>query len=207
MKYVSPVSLLALLAISLSYPTSTAAVDTSVVTQIAQSTSSPKSAGNKQAVQSQNVYRSAKFGFRFGYPNTYIVDSSKQNQRPKPGQTLQGTIDIWKKNDYQAIKSKNFEGGEYPPNISIAVHSNSNRLRLSQWKDRLSIGTRNTRNIKVAGQNALAYASTGLYESDNVVLCSPDGRRAIHLSVGYINASDPSRQAFQKLVSSFKFGT
>jgi len=116
MKYVSPVSLLALLAIGLSYPTSTAAVDTSIVTQIAQSTSSPNSASNKQAVQSQNVYRSSKFGFRFGYPNTYIVDSSKQNQRPKPGQTLQGTIDIWKKNDYQAIKSKNFQGGEYPPN-------------------------------------------------------------------------------------------
>ncbi len=211
MKRIFPLGLFPLLIIGCSSPTSTAStqkvnpVETSVPTPVAQSTSSPNPAVRRASPQSQNVYRSARFSFAFGYLNGYIVDPSNENRRPKPNETLQGTIEIWKRADYQAIKSRNFEGAELPPNISITVHTNPNRLPLSQWKDRLSIGSSNTRTVTVAGQNALAYTSTGLYEFDNVLLASLDGRRVIHLNVGYMTPSDPLRQAFGQVVSSFRF--
>jgi hypothetical protein len=212
MKRIFPLGLLALLAIGCS--TTTPAIssqqvnkaETSAPTLIAQSTSSPNSAIRKQRSQRQNIYRSAKFGFRFQYPNGYVVDNSNENPQPKPGETLQGMIEIWKSADYQAIQARKFEGGtELPPNISITVHSNTNQRPLSYWKDTLSIGSSPARAITVAGQEAIAYTSTGLYEFDNVLLLSRDGRRVIRLSRGYLNASDPSRQAFQQLVSSFRF--
>jgi hypothetical protein len=37
------------------------------------------------------------------------------------------------------------------------------------------------------------------------MLLSPDRRRVIWLNRGYLNPSDPSRQAFQQIVSSFSF--
>ena len=211
MKRIFPLGLFALLLIGCSSPTSTAStqkvnpVETSVPTPIAQSTSSPNPAVRRATPQTQNVYRSARFSFAFGYLNGYIVDPSNENRRPKLNETLQGTIDIWKSADFEAIKSQSVQGGELPPNMSINVHSNPNQRPLSYWKDTLSIGSRDARAITVGGQNALAYSSTGLYEFDNVLLSSPDGRRVIHLNVGYMDTSDLSRQAFQRVVSSFKF--
>jgi hypothetical protein len=211
MKRIFPLGLLALLAIgySLSEPAvSTQKVnlaETSTPELTAQRTSSPNSGVKRQTSQSQNIYRSTRFGFWFKYPKAYVVDSSNENRQPKPGEPLQGIIEIWKSADYQGMKRDNFYGSEPPPNISISVYSNPNRLPLSQLKDTLSIGSRNARTITVAGQNAIAYTSTGLYEFDNVLLFSRDGRRVIRLSRGYLNASDPSRQAFEQVVSSFKF--
>jgi hypothetical protein len=210
MKRIFPIRLLTLLVIGCSSITSAASIqkvnlaETSAPTPIAQSTSSPNSPLRKPTPQSQNVYPSARFGFWFEYPNGYVVDSSNENRQPKPGEPWQGTIEIWKSTDYQAIKTPNFKGGELPPNISISVYSNPNRLPLSHWKDNLSIGSSGTRAMTVAGQEAIAYTSTGLYEFDNVLLSSPDGRRVIRLSRGYLNASDPSRQAFQQVISSFR---
>ncbi len=211
MKHIFPLGLMALLAIgcsSINPAISTQKVNLSEAatpTSIAQSTSSPNPAARRQTPQARNVYRSARFKLGFRYPNGYVVDSSQENSQPKPGESLQGTINIWKQADYQAIKSQSFEGGEYPPNISISVHSNADRLSLSQWRDRLSIGTNNTRTATVAGQEALAYKSDGLYGFDNIVLTTPDGRSVIHLSRGYINPSDPSIQAFEQIVSSLRF--
>jgi hypothetical protein len=210
MKRIFPLGLLALLAIGCS--SVNPAVSTQKITlidaaptAIAQSTSSPNPAVTTPTRQRPNIYQSSRFGFRFRSPNGYVVDNSRENSQSKPGESLQGALDIWKDADYQAIKTHNFEGGEYPPNITISVHSNAERLSLSQWRDRLSIGTNNTRTATVAGQEALAYKSDGLYGFDNVLLTSPDGRSVIHLSRGYINPSDPSIQAFERIISSFRF--
>ena len=211
MKHIFPLGLLAFLVLGCSSVSSTAstekvnAVETSIPKPIAQSTSKPETTERPPTPTSQNVYPSARFRFWFEYPSGYVVDPSNENRRPKLNETLQGTIDIWKSADYEAIKSRSFQGGELPPNMSINVHSNPNQRPLSYWKDTLSIGSRDARAITVGGQNAVAYTSTGQYEFDNVLLSSPDGRRVIHLNVGYIDKSDPSRQAFQRVVSSFKF--
>ncbi|HEY9604185.1 MAG TPA: hypothetical protein V6C85_21400 [Allocoleopsis sp.] len=211
MKRIVPLGLLALLAIgysSIEPAVSTQKVnlaETSAPDLIAQSTSSPNSGVRRQTPPSQNVYRSTRFGISFNYSKAYVVDNSKENQQPKPGETLQGAIALWKNSDYQALQRQNFQGSEPPPNISISVYSNPKRLPLSQLKDTLSIGSRNDRTITVAGQNAIAYTSDGLYASDNVLLSSPDGQRVIRLSRGYLNVSDPSRLVFQQVVSSFRF--
>lgn len=210
MKPIFPLGLLALLAIGCS--SITPAVSSQKITSseaapttIAQSTSSPNPGVTTPTRQRLNIYQSTRFGFRFRTPNGYVVDNSRENSPPKPGESLQGALDIWKSADYQAIKTQNFEGGEYPPNISISVHNNTERLSLSQWRDRLSIGTNNIRNATVAGQDAIAYKSDGLYGYDNVLLTSPDSRSVIHLSRGYINPSDPSIQAFEQIIASFRF--
>ncbi|HEY9728736.1 MAG TPA: hypothetical protein V6D50_19985 [Chroococcales cyanobacterium] len=211
MKRIFPLGLLALLAIgysSIEPAVSTQKVklaETSAPGLIAQSTSSPNSRVRRQTPQGQNVYRSTRFGISFNYSKAYVVDNSDENRQPKPGETLQGAIALWHNSDYQALKRHNFQGSEPPPNISISVYSNPQRLPLSQLKDTLSIGSTNARTITVAGQNAIAYTSDGLYASDNVLLASPDGQRVIRLSRGYLNASDPSQQVFQQVVSSFRF--
>lgn len=151
---------------------------------------------------SQTAYTNEKFGFSFSYPEGYVVDASSENQLPSSDESLQSVIEIWKQADYEAIQSANFEGGEYPPNINIRVYNNVEQLPLEDWKEELSHD--DDRALTVAGQDAIAYTSTGLYESDNVVLSSPDGQ-VIRLSVGYIDASDPMRQVFQEVVSSFTF--
>lgn len=209
MKRIFPLGLLALLVIGCSSIPSVASsqkgneAGTSVPTRTAQSNSNPSVRTPRP--QSQNAYRSAKFGFRFESPTGYVVDNSQENQRPRAGEPLQGTIELWKSADYEAIKKHNFEGSEYPPNISIAVYNNSKQQPLSYWKDTISIGSNNVRNVTVAGQDAIAYTATGLYESDNILLFTPNRQRVIRLSRSYHNASDPSQQAFQQFVSSFTF--
>jgi hypothetical protein len=59
--------------------------------------------------------------------------------------------------------------------------------------------------MRVAGQPAIAYTSTGLYEYDNVVVASPDGRYVLRFTAGYMDAKAPIRRVFQELVSSFSF--
>ncbi|GAB4380262.1 MAG: hypothetical protein Kow00121_36150 [Elainellaceae cyanobacterium] len=151
--------------------------------------------------QAQNQY-SSPFGFEFTHPDDYVVaiadEPITETDRP-----LQGVIEIWKESDYSAIQSESFEGGEYPPNISIEVFANPDQLPLSEWKAELSHG--DDRLIAVAGQEAIAYTATGLYETDQVVLNSPDGRSVIRLSVGYIDSADPMRQVFQEVVASLSF--
>lgn len=211
MKRIFPLGLLALLAIgysSIEPAVSSQKVNVAETTAselIAQSTSSPNSGVRRQTPQGPNVYRSNRFGISFNYSKAYVVDNSNENRQPKPGETLQGAIELWKNSDYQALKRHNFYGSEPPPNISISVYSNPKRLSLSQLKDTVSIGTTNARTITVAGQNAIAYTSDGLYASDNVLLSSRDGQRAIRLTRGYRNPSDPSRLVFQQVVSSFRF--
>jgi hypothetical protein len=210
MKHIFPLGLLALLAMgcsSINPAVSTQKLNLSETapTSIAQSNSSPNPADRRPTSQSRNLHQSIRFGFQFRYPNGYVVDNSQENWQPKPGESLQGALDIWKSADYQAIKKPNFEGGEFPPNINISVHSNADQIPLLQWKNRLSIGSSSVRTIAVAGQEAIAYRSDGLYGLDNILLASPDSRSVIHLSRGYIDPSDPSQQAFQQIVSSFRF--
>ncbi len=212
MKPIFSLGLLGLLALGCSSMTPAASTqqvnkaEAAAPTPIAQTTSSPNSGARRQTPQRQKVYPSAKFGFRFGYPHDYVVDNSKENRRPQPGETWQGTIEIWKSTDYQALRAGSYQGGtEAPPNININVHSNSSQRPLSYWKDTLTIGSSSVRTLTVGGQQAIAFTSDGLYGFDNVMLLSPDRRRVIWLNRGYLNPSDPSRQAFQQIVSSFSF--
>jgi hypothetical protein len=108
-------------------------------------------------------------------------------------------IEIWNQADY--LNRENLP--EAPPIISIRIYSNPQKLPLAKWKGELSHN--DDRPLTVAGQPALAYSSTGLYESDNVLVRSPDGRQVLRLQAGYQKSSDRIRQVFQEVVQSFSF--
>lgn len=167
--------------------------------------SAPPNSGIHQPASGTQTH-SSSLGFQFAYPKEYVVDSSPDNPLSQPGNSTPGVIQswqIWKKSDYEAIQTHNFAGSEFPPHISIEVLDNPDRLPLSAWKGDLSRD--DDRPFTVAGQKAIAYRATGLYEYDKVLLNPPNGRYVIRLSVGYIDPSDPMRQDFQAIVSSFTF--
>ncbi len=141
-------------------------------------------------------YTSNRFGFRLVWPSGYtIVPAERLSSQPTPLEV----VEIWNQADYLNPT----ELTEKPPIISISVYDNPQRLPLAKWKGELS--RNDDRPIAVAGQRAIAYTSTGLYESDNVLFSSPDGRQVFRVQVGYLNKSDRIRQTFQEVVNSFTF--
>ncbi|MBD2097408.1 hypothetical protein H6F90_20120 [Trichocoleus sp. FACHB-591] len=165
---------------------------------ITQPTSSPSS------TQEKNTFQSDRFGFRFQYPEGFTPDNRSENKPPEAKEALLGRLEVWDSEDYQAIASGTWKGGEYPASVTISVFDNAQKRPLAAWKE-ANLSRGKDKNITVAGRDALAYASTGLYEADNVLFSSPDGRYVIHIHGAYINPEDPMRQAYQKVVSSFEF--
>ena len=141
-------------------------------------------------------YLSDRFGFRIVVPSGYTIEPfGTKSATPAPLDVLE----LWQKADFVNRTSL----PETPPIISIAVYNNAKRLPLTQWKGELS--RNDDRSLTVAGQAAIAYTSTGLYESDNVLFSNPDGRYVFRLKVGYTDAKAPIRQAFQDVLASFTF--
>src|SRR6478672_8291518 len=152
---------------------------------------------NSATLQTSDIfYMSDRFGFRFVIPSGYTIDSGA-NSSAKPA-SLE-VIEIWNQADY--LNRDNLP--EVPPIISLRIYSNPQKLPLAKWKGELSYN--DDRPLTVAGQPALAYSSTGLYESDNVLVSSPDGRQVLRFQAGYQNSRDRIRQAFQEVVQSFSF--
>ncbi len=143
-------------------------------------------------------YLSDRFGFRFVAPSQHVITPAETiptTQAVKPLQVLE----VWQQADFLNRASL----PQTPPIIRIVVYDNAKRLPLAQWKGELS--RNDDRPITVAGQRAIAYTSTGLYESDNVLLGSPDGRYVFRLTVGYIDTNDPIRKVFQEITTSLVF--
>jgi len=129
-------------------------------------------------------------------PSGYVIVNATKSLSPKPNTPAQ-VLEIWKQEDY----ANRIHLTESPAIISISIYSNPLHLPLENWKDKLS--RNDTRPFTVAGQQALAYSATGLYESDNVLFSSPDGRYVFHLKGDYLSTSDSIRQTFQDILSSF----
>ena len=152
----------------------------------------PNYSSSKQDI----FYLSRQFGFRFVQPSGYLILNATKSSSPKPNTPVQ-VLEIWKQEDY----ANRIHLTESPAIISISIYSNPLHLPLENWKDKLS--RNDTRPFTVAGQQALAYSATGLYESDNVLFSSPDGRYVFHLKGDYLSTSDSIRQTFQDILSSF----
>jgi hypothetical protein len=152
---------------------------------------------NSATLQTSDIfYMSDRFGFRFVIPSGYTTASGETSSaKPAPLEV----IEIWNQADY--LNRENLP--EAPPIISIRIYSNPQKLPLAKWKGELSHN--DDRPMTVAGQPALAYSSTGLYESDNVLVRSPDSRQVLRLQAGYQTSSDRIRQVFQEVIQSFSF--
>lgn len=158
------------------------------------SSNTPTPAGQRP----QALYVSKRFGFRVAVPSSYVLSPSKTQPSLRSAKPLE-VLEIWQRSDF----SNRAALPETPPIMSIAVYRNAKRLPLTSWKGELSRS--DDRPLTVGGQPAIAYTSTGLYESDNVLVASPDGQYVFRLSVGYMDTKAAIRQAFQDLVASFTF--
>ena len=160
---------------------------------------SPASPGPTASTQLRDsFYLSHLFGFRFTSPQGYVITPSETQPSQKPTPPLQ-VLEIWQQADFLNRASL----PEAPPIISITVYNNPKRLPLTHWKGELS--RQDDRPITVAGRKGITYSSTGLYESDNILIDSPDRRFVFRLAVGYMDSKAAIRKVFQEFVTSFTF--
>jgi hypothetical protein len=146
-----------------------------------------------------SLYLSDRFGFRFVRPSGYVIETVTDNFPSQPATPLQ-VLQLWQQADF--LNRMNLP--ELPPLITLTIYPNPQRLPLSQWKGELAHN--DDRPLTVAGQSAIAFSATGLYESDNVLFSSPDGNQVFHLRAGYRGADEEIRQVCQDLTASFTFG-
>jgi hypothetical protein len=152
-------------------------------------------------------YFSDRFGYRITWPSSMIITPSESALPTQPARPLE-VLELWNQADFPNRANL----PETPPLITITVYDNARRLPLSAYKGELS--RNDDRAVTIAGQRAvaaqfpegvIAYTATGLYESDNVLFASPNGRYVFRISGGYMDANAPIRQTFQQVVSSFSF--
>ncbi|HEY9877338.1 MAG TPA: GUN4 domain-containing protein [Leptolyngbyaceae cyanobacterium] len=162
---------------------------------LSQATTQPESQN-----KSKKIYLGSQYGFRFVYPANYSLDSATA-YRASDDPNLVQSIEIWKASEYSPLLYQSEPtGAEWPAHISIEVYANPDKKPLENWVSELKAGEVQVKTV--AEQGALAFASTGLYEYDNVILPIADGRYVLKLQVGHLDATDPMRQDFQALVNS-----
>lgn len=169
---------------------------------IAQSSDSP----TQTAQSNSTVYESDRLGFSFGVPNGFTLDNSLESAEIEGEFDFRGHIELWSNADYEDVQAGAYEGGtEYPPNVSITVYNNSEQLSPQSWVEGsnrfLRLGEYST--VTVAGQEAIAFESDGLYRSENIVFSSPNGEDILVIS--YAEGGEGYEQAFQEIVSTFEF--
>lgn len=171
----------------------------SVPTETQSPTSTPTEADDTSATPNQ--YRNEVYGFTIAYPEGYVISGKPPYEGADP--TAKEQIELWQQEDLETIQDRMDELTELPPNITIQVYDQVADRPLSSWKYELSHD--DARTIAMDGQEAIAYSSTGLYEQDNVLVGTPDGKYVLQFSVGYFDAESPMRDDFQAIVQSLSF--
>ncbi|PMB18539.1 hypothetical protein CEN40_14730 [Fischerella thermalis CCMEE 5205] len=160
--------------------------------------------------QKQAIYRSDRYGFQFSYsPKDFVVD--EKTNKPSSKDNLLTTIDIWTQQHAKKIRSGAYAGGtEYPANVSVRVYKNPQNLPLQKWvqqSNQFGI-TRDFKNTKIAGKNAIAFQSSGLYENENIIFSIPRSSHMIVITfakTNYGNNDAIYKKAFDQVVNTFTF--
>jgi hypothetical protein len=154
----------------------------------------------------QAVYESDRFGFKFQYPGTFVVQAPAEAPSAAPGVPLD-SLEIWNQVDFASLPSHQNGGSELPPNISVTIHPNPNQRSLQDWVNNSDwfVSPTAFSTVEIAGQRAIAFQSTGLYEFDNIVLPTPDGQNIILISLA--KGGEGYQVAFQQIISTFQFTT
>lgn len=164
----------------------------------------------KPVSQSQAIYRSDRFNFQFSYSAKDFVVDTPSIPANEQNSTL-ANIEIWTQEDGQAIRSGKYEGGtEYPPNVRVTVFGNPQNLPLGKWVQQKNnfAAPGEFKNATIAGQNAIAFQSEGLYANKHIAFNSPDDSQIIVVTFSDVNnvGNDSIYQrAFQDVVNSFTF--
>ncbi|NJP12502.1 MAG: hypothetical protein HC866_26055 [Leptolyngbyaceae cyanobacterium RU_5_1] len=155
----------------------------------------------------RNRYTSNRSGVQFNYPTGFLVES-KSSSGTGDDRSLEW-IDLWTQRDYDGIKS-NRTPSELPPNVSVSVQQNPRRLALKEWvmQNNQFASPQRFRPVKVAGTNAIAFQSTGLYEYENVALTKPNSSDVIVIRLDKVGMPENDavyRPAFQQILASLQF--
>ena len=145
------------------------------------------------------TYRNEQFGFSFGYPERYALE---EKGNVGDGHRARYAFVITEKNTVVP------QGGEGPTAITLNVFQNLEGYEPLQWAQGMSysnwkLGDGKHTNVTVAGRDAVAYRTTGLYETMNYVFA--DGDAIYMLSVTWLTPQDDIIRAFARVKGSFEF--
>lgn len=145
------------------------------------------------------LYHSAQYGMSFSYPDGYqLFERDEQT----PERTMHSVILI-------SDEYVNLESMEGPPAITVTVFENMENTSLEDWIkgnsfSNYKLSSQETLTpVSVAGEPALSYEYSGLYETDAVALLH-DGRVYL-FTAGWLGMTDQIRQDFKQILDSVIF--
>ncbi len=152
------------------------------------------------AASNTNVYRSQRLGVNFKYPKGFVI------KEPQDASSSSKVLELWSLKDYQAVAEGKSKNTHSAGNISISLENNSQGLSLVQWvtnNDELGDIIPESYNAKVvAGREAMSFRTEGLYEFDNIVLPSSDGKKLILIS--FAKGDNNYQKVFDQVVSTLQ---
>lgn len=195
--HVMMVGLLTVLPLGISAPASFTQPEAAIAQTAEPAPTQPEAAIPPPEQNEEAYYMVNRYGFRFVVPVGYVPNDVSQPAANPTDPVYE--LELWTRADFDIRETL----PEAPPLIRILIYENPQQLPLENWKGELSAD--DDRPITVSGQDAIAYSSTGLYESDNVLVSSPDGRYVVRLMGNYMDSESPMRQVFQNLVANWTF--
>ena len=152
------------------------------------------------AASNTNVYRSQRLGVNFKYPKGFVI------KEPQDASSSSKVLELWSLKDYQAVAEGKSKNTHSAGNISISLENNSQGLSLVQWvtnNDELGDIIPESYNAKVvAGREAMSFRTEGLYEFENIVLPSSDGKKLILIS--FAKGDNNYQKVFDQVVSTLQ---
>lgn len=157
------------------------------------------------AIDLSSRYTSGRAGFQFEYPAGFVAQPTIATGDDR----LLERVDLWTQRDYDGLQASTTPT-ELPPNVSVLVQQNPQRLTLEAWvrqSNQFVLSERFTP-ITVAGQPAIAFRSTGLYEYENIVLAVPNSSTVVTIQLDQDGRPEHDavyRPVFEQIVSSLQF--
>lgn len=158
--------------------------------------------GGKEPVvtlPTENTYQSEGAGVSFKYSDSYELQERNltiNNEMVRVITLLQKGVVIP-------------EGGEGGTAITVAIFEEKEPISLTDWVHSMTntfpVPTDgfNYQEIEIGGEKALAYTSTGLYESDNIAV-SKNGKVYV-FSASWLTREDQILKDYSKLMTSVSF--
>lgn len=158
-----------------------------------------KTDGKTPVVAVETTYKNEEVGVSFAYPDTYEL----QERNLTINGDMVRIITLLPKGVVIP------EGGEGSTAITLAVFDEKEPISLTDWVHTMT----NTfpvptdgfdyQETEVGGEKALAYTSTGLYESDNVAIAKEN--KVYVFSASWLTRDDQILKDFTRLLASVSF--
>ncbi len=155
---------------------------------------------------SAKTYTSEKLGVSFEYPAGYLINEVDASTGQRNRYSIVLIEDTPSNRDFIAGKMLNTDA---PPTITISIYQNNlDHYTLEGFVKSTSFSNFKLSDDKlnetmVAGEPALHYRATGLWENENVVVARPDF--VYMFTVFFANPSDKITSDFETILQSVLF--